>query len=151
APSLALINLIAAGSGQLYNKVGFARRGTSPIFWMPDGTNVLSGSGFVPGTRVQFSSSDIAITAASAQAGNGIYLTLKIAPDAALGPRLLQVTTPNGAAFMTGALIVVPPPPVIRGVTKEASPTGLTAVIDGENFAATSLPIVLFDGRMSTN
>ena len=41
-----------------------------------------------------------------ARATRTILLNVSVAPDAAAGPRLLQVTTPAGVAFLSGALTV---------------------------------------------
>jgi IPT/TIG domain-containing protein len=150
-PGLGNYTWISDGVGHPFNRVAQVQPGTEPILSLPPGVNLQSGSSLVPGAQFQFLGQGVTITSVVPRPGLDILLYLQIAPDAPFGPRPLQVTTPDGTALMSGGLVVVPPPPVIHSVTLTSSPSGTTAVIDGENFASTSLPIVLFDGEMSTS
>jgi hypothetical protein len=86
----------------------FVRRGTDVLLEVAPGENLVTDQGLTAGSQFSFAGPGIAITQADAR--RTIALRLDIAPDAPLGPRLLQVSTPAGLAFLSGAVTVVPGP-----------------------------------------
>jgi hypothetical protein len=104
APNLDLVAWISE-SGVRTDPV-LVRPGTSLVMELAPGENIVAAEALIPGASFSFAGSGITIT--RAQARRTITLNLSIAPDAPLGPRLLQVTTPAGVAFLSGALTVIP-------------------------------------------
>lgn len=81
------------------------RQGSTAAIELAPGENIVTDQGLTAETRFSFVGPGITITRADAR--RTIALRLSVAPDAALGPRLLQVTTGQGTAFLSGAVTVV--------------------------------------------
>ena len=78
-----------------------------PATWSSGvGVGLVEAGAIVPGASFTVSGSDVAVGTPEA-GGGGILLPLGVAAGAALGPRLLSVTTPGGAAAFAGAISVV--------------------------------------------
>lgn len=104
APNLDLQAWISEG-GSRTDPV-LARQGSNIVMELAAGENIVTDQGLAAETRFSFIGSGVTITRTDGR--RTIALRLSIAPDAAIGPRLLQVTTANGTAFLSGALTVVP-------------------------------------------
>jgi len=71
---------------------------------------VIAGSGFPPGAAASFGS-DITVAAVTVTSATRLTARVAIAPAAALGPRDVQVSTPDGqSAVKANAFRVMPPP-----------------------------------------
>lgn len=82
------------------------RQGSNIVMELAPGENIVTDEGLAPGAQFSFVGPGIRITRTDAR--RTISLRLAVAPDAPLGPRLLQVTTATGTAFLSGALTVIP-------------------------------------------
>ena len=80
------------------------RPGTNFVMELAPGQNIVAEEALPVGTFFSFAGPGITIV--RARATRTILLNVSVAPDAAAGPRLLQVTTPAGVAFLSGALTV---------------------------------------------
>lgn len=105
APNLDLQAWISDRRGRI--EPVLVRPGSTLVMELPPGENIVTDQGLTPETRFSFIGPGVTITRAETRRVL-ISLSLSIAPDAPLGPRLLQVTTASGTAFLSGPLTVAP-------------------------------------------
>ncbi len=100
----------ASISSQPFIAPAMAIPGTSPVLAIaPLGENIVSGNTLVSGTNFQFSGNDISIGTGIIVRSTDILIPVTVSPTAAIGPRLLTVTTANGISTFAGALTIVSP------------------------------------------
>ena len=106
APNLDLVTWITE-AGNRTDPV-LVRPGSVVLMELAPGEHIVTDQGLVAGTQFMFFGPGVTIE--SAEARRTILLRVSVDPEAPIGPRLLQLTTPDGVAFLSGGLTVVPRP-----------------------------------------
>jgi streptogramin lyase len=103
----------------------------------------IAGTGFVPGETVLMSNPGVTAGNVVVVSASQITATFTIASDAALGPETVLVST-SGGASLPALFTVLPPPPVLTGITPPTGAQGasVSVTLTGNNFVTgTSIAI----------
>jgi len=124
APNLAAYSFSAVQDG-LFQSPAMASAGSALMMSIGHGENIVSAGSLIPGTRFSFLGDDIQIGAPTVRSAD-ILFPIEIISGAALGPRVLVVTSPSGTSVFPGALSVVSPVRVNLATADPTRPAGDT-------------------------